>query len=205
MEEEKKLKIKRSLGEKVINAIFRGDDYKTFGRSLWEDQVLPMMGDILEDVCSRAIHAVFYDDSNYDPRRDRKRRHDYTSHSRRTSSIKRRRDRDRDRRGYSDADDIPGDLGPRDMHLVPFDTLKDAEDCVRYLADLCSENGHAEVRDFYSYRNIASTNFRNRDFGWTDPNEIMRARPKKRDGKYYLDMPRPIDITDLDEEDDYDD
>lgn len=187
--------LRKNLGQKVLNAIFRGEDYKTFTKSLWEDQALPMMGDIIEEIMSRAIHAIFYGDDLYDPRskkkgkaKGRNNRHDYTSHSKRGVN--------RDRERIDDDDDMPSNLGPKDLHRVPFESLEEVEYIVSYLANKINEDGEASVRDFYSELNIGSTNFTNKDWGWTDTKDIYRVRKKKISGLYYLEFPRPEKLPD---------
>lgn len=206
MEEEIKRVIKRPMSQRVLNAIFRGEDYKTFGKSLWEEQILPMMGDTLEEIISRAIHVIFYKDDFYEPRNKKKKgrnsRHDYTAHSKKT--------RNRDRERIDEDDDIPSDLGPRDMHRVPLKDLKEVEYIISYLANKIADDGEASVHDFYQELNIGSTNFKNMDFGWTDTKDIYRARKKKLNGSYYLEFPKPeklpdIDDRDLDDDDEEDD
>lgn len=190
---------KKTIGQKALNAIFRGDDAKTFVESLWTDQVMPMIGDILEDLCGQVIHAVFYDDEYYTPRskREKRRRHDYSSHSRRDSRS-RRRSRD------DDDDNDRSDLGPRDTDRVRFDSRGEAEDMLRVLADICKDDGEASVRDFYSEKKIISTNYNNSHWGWTDPRDIRKARTVKRGKYWYIVLPRPVHLDDDDEEDEDD-
>ncbi len=196
-------KVARSTGRKVMNAILRGEDAGTLLEYIWKDEIMPWIGDSLQEACGRAIGAIFYDDdyiyerTSRSRRRDRS-RHDYTSHSRKS----RDRDRDRRRSRRDDDDDYDrSDLGPRDTDLAPFDSLREAEDCVREMVRLIKSKGHAEVRDFYSEADVVTTNFTVQDWGWTDANSVRHAqiRNNRRTGKYYIYMPKPVE---LDEEDD---
>lgn len=195
-------KVARSTGRKVMNAILRGEDAGTLLEYVWKDEIMPWIGDSLQEACGRAIGAIFYDDdyiyerSARSRRHDRDRRHDYTSHSRKS------RDRDRDRRRRRDDDDDydRSDLGPRDTDLAPFDTRGEAEDCVREMVRLIKSKGHAEVRDFYSEANVVTTNFTVQDWGWTSADSVRRAQIRQSRGKYYIYMPKPVEL-----EDEYDD
>lgn len=203
MEESKKRIIKRSLKGTVMNAVFRGDDYKTFTKSIWKEQIMPMLGDILEDCASRAIRAVFYEDEVWitEGRRRRKngrrRDHDYGSHSKKRDKSRRR---NRTREDIDD-DDIPSDLGPRETGIVPFDSLGDVEDIIDTLARKCDSNGEVSTKDFYSEANIATTNFQTSKWGWTDPRDIRRAKYKKLGGKYYIDFPPVENLEEIDRDD----
>lgn len=192
-------KVARSTGRRVMNAIFRGEDLDTLLEYIWKDEIMPWVGDSLQDVCGRVIGAIFYEDDyiyeRSSKRRSKRDRHDYTSHSRR-----RDRDRDRRRRRYDDYDDDDrSDLGPKDTDLAPFDTRSEAEDCVHEMVLHIKKKGYAEVRDFYSEANVVTTNFTVQDWGWTDANAVRRAQIKTRGGKYYIYMPKP---EKLEEEDD---
>lgn len=195
-------KVARSTGRKVMNAILRGDDVETLLEYIWKDEIKPWIGDSLQDVCGRVIGALFYDDDYIYERRSSSRRrdrgrHDYTSHSRKS------RDRDRDRRRRRDDDDDydRSDLGPRDTDLAPFDSRGKAEDCVREMIRLVKRKGHAEVRDFYSEANVVTTNFTVQDWGWTNVDAIRRAQIKSRNGKYYIYMPKPVELEEEEDDD----
>lgn len=194
-------KVARSTGRKVLDAIFRGEDLDHLVEYIWKDEIMPWIGDSLQDVCGRVIGAIFYDDDYIYERSSKRRRdrdrHDYTSHS------KKNRDRSRSRRRDDDDDDRRSDLGPKDTDLAWFDTMGEAENCRYKMVRLIKSKGRAEVRDFYSEANIVTTNFTVQDWGWTDANAVRRAliRENKRDGKWYIYMPKPEEL----EEEDYDD
>lgn len=215
MDEEKKKVIKRTVGQKVKNAVFRGDDYHTFIMGLWEGQVLPMIGDILEDQLGNIIHAVFYDDDYYDrpsrgrrgrSERDRRSGHgSLRSRNNRTdyndTSTRRRKER---RRSDPDEDyELPGDLNARETNLVPFDSRTDVEDCLYFLKGKIRDDGKVSARDFFHFSNVASTTFTNDDWGWVNERDISKAIINKKGGKYYIDLPEPVALEDDEEE--YDD
>jgi hypothetical protein len=64
---------------------------------------------------------------------------------------------------------------------------------------MIKRKGHAEVRDFYSEANVVTTNFTVQDWGWTDADSVRRAQIRQNRGKYYIYMPKPVE---LEEEDD---
>lgn len=206
---DEKKRIKRTVGQKILNAVFRGDDYKTFALGLWEGQVLPLIGDILEDQLGNIIHAVFYDDDYYDSRSSRKRKNG-RSRRRHTDfsdiSTRKRKERRSGRRSMDVEDDeVPSDLNARETHLVPFKDRSEAEDCLFYLKTKIREEGKASAYDFFHFAGVASTNFTNKDWGWVDERDISRAIPRKKDGKYFLELPEPENLDDYDEEEEYDD
>ena len=153
-------KVARSTGRKVMNAILRGEDASTLLEYVWKDEILPWIGDSLQEACGRAIGAIFYDDDDYDR----------------------------------------SDLGPRDTDLAPFDTRGEAEDCVREMVRMIKRKGHAEVRDFYSEANVVTTNFTVQDWGWTDADSVRRAQIRQNRGKYYIYMPKPVELEDEDDD-----
>ena len=190
---------KKPVLERIKNSIFRGDDFDTFVVSTFEDKVMPAIGDALEDLACCTIRAIFNDDDYYDDRkrRDRKRnksgRKDYTQYS---EKKKRRRDRDDD-----DDDDssrsLPSDLGPRATDEVLFEDRDEAYDAIGYLCKKCKNNGAVTVADFYSHMNVASTNFTNSDWGWTDVKALGKSEVSRAKGtqKYYISFPEVEAIT----------
>lgn len=199
MDDDKKKVIKRSMSRRVTNAIFRGEDANTFFKDLWKDEVMPMIGDILEEAASRAIRSIFYED-DIDSKSGYRA---YGKKSRKKSRLSRDRDRDRKSR-RSSSDELPSDLGIRDTDMIPFTSRGEIEDLMDRLARKCRVDGSVSVSDLYSEANVATTNFKTMDYGWDDPHDLKRYVVKKRGGEYFIELPRPHLLEGEDSDDDED-
>lgn len=196
---DEKKEVKRSTLDRIRFAVFRGDDFETYLAYMVADRIKPAIGDALEGLASDVIRAIFNDDDvsySRSSRRSSGRRHDYSQHS------KKKRKRDISRRRRDDDDDydgIPSDLGPRETYLVPFKDRNDANDIIDFLIRRCKKYGSVTVADFYSEANVGTTNFNNRDWGWTDISMLRRSRVDKKDGAYRVYLPK---VEQIDEDDD---
>lgn len=200
--------IKRSMLDRIKYSVFRGDDFETYMRYEIRDSIKPAIGKALEGLASDIIRAIFMDDGDIDvrPRRIGRRSsrdddYDYGKHSRKKKSRdsgSRRRDRDRD------DGDIPSDLGPRETHIVPFKTRDEANDIIDFLVKRCKREGCVTVAEFYAQSDVITTDFSNRDWGWTNAAELRRSRPVFKGGSYRLELPKIEEIRDDDDEEEED-
>lgn len=200
--------IKRSMLDRIKYSVFRGDDFETYMRYEIRDSIKPAIGKALEGLASDIIRAIFMDDGDIDvrPRRIGRRSsrdddYDYGKHSRKKKSRdsgSRRRDRDRD------DGDIPSDLGPRETHIVPFKTRDEANDIIDFLVRRCKREGCVTVAEFYAQSDVITTDFSNRDWGWTNAAELRRSRPVFKGGSYRLELPKIEEIRDDDDDEEED-
>lgn len=200
--------IKRSVLDRIKYSVFRGDDFETYMRYEIRDSIKPAIGKALEGLASDIIRAIFMDEGDIDvrPRRIGRRSsrdddYDYGRHSRKKKSRdsgSRRRDRDRD------DGDIPSDLGPRETHIVPFKTRDEANDIIDFLVKRCKREGYVTVAEFYAQSDVITTDFSNRDWGWTNAAELRRSRPVFKGGSYRLELPKIEELRDDDDEEEED-
>lgn len=200
--------IKRSVLDRIKYSVFRGDDFETYMRYEIRDSIKPAIGKALEGLASDIIRAIFIDEGDIDvrPRRIGRRSsrdddYDYGRHSRKKKSRdsgSRRRDRDRD------DGDIPSDLGPRETHIVPFKTRDEANDIIDFLVKRCKREGYVTVAEFYAQSDVITTDFSNRDWGWTNAAELRRSRPVFKGGSYRLELPKIEELRDDDDEEEED-
>lgn len=192
-------KIKRSVSDRVKNVLFDGADMKTMAKELWHYQVMPWIGDMLISLSGNILTAIFNEDDfddypttrssgrvAYEDRYKKKKK----KNSRRTES---RRSRD------DDYDGIPENLGPNEVHLLPFDSYAEAEEMVKWLTWQIRKEGAVTAADLYSEKKIATTNFRCNKMGWNDERDIKRGRPYRgNDGYWHLKLPTPQELDDDD-------
>ncbi|MCF0239894.1 MAG: hypothetical protein HUJ62_05580 [Streptococcus gallolyticus] len=102
----------------------------------------------------------------------------------------RNRDRRYDRSSYSRLGNQSGLRQP----VPPFKSKMDAEDFILDMIAHMEEYDVLTVPDYYGYFDI-QTDFYDEEWGWDDPDEIARLRPKRTSRGWVVDMPRPIALS----------
>lgn len=103
----------------------------------------------------------------------------------------------------SSSNSVRDPIGTRSSTEVKYvfvDDEESAKELIAGLREICDNYGKVKVSDLYESLNPkVPTNFQDFKFGWTDPDQFGYHKEYTGEfrGKYMIDMPKPINITNI--------
>lgn len=176
----KQSKIGKALGNIGVNTDLGGA-----GKSIWGSVIVPALLDIGRDAMYAAADYIFGGTGRRIQQGNKKPRSGYTNYSAQSTQKQSAKQPNQasyyieysTRRRPADCpDDPPG-----------------AEDVKDSMLDVIDVRGCVSVQDMITIAGKSTSNFMLGNWGWTDLSSVI-AR-KNSNGMYYLDLPKPVDIS----------
>lgn len=175
---------KKSLGQKIAET-FNGDDTKKVGEYLLFEVALPSAKDLVFDIFTQGLERKLFGASS--PRNARTRGGagpiNYNTISKVTSGIV--------NKGETIRDNARGSEQAQSYQNLTFPNRGMAEEVLNELNNVIENYGVVRVADLHSMVGITGP-FTDVKFGWDD---LRGVSPKYHRGTYYLDLPRPVQIS----------
>lgn len=169
------------------------------GKYVMDEYIVPKTKDVLHDtfaglanMCSDAVQGAlnkaFYGEDKHNYRRTTQSSTGYTTYSRPASqsvTVKR---------------DSVGQRSSVDVKYVWVDDEESARNIIANLKENIDNYKKAKVADLYDMLNPkVQTSFTDFKFGWTDASQFgyHKEYTGEHRGQYLIDLPRPIDVTNI--------
>ncbi len=79
-------------------------------------------------------------------------------------------------------------------YYFTFDVRSDAEKVLEQMRDVCDQRDFVTIMDMFAIARRQTSNYTYNDWGWYDLRSALVRRTN--DGRFYLDLPKPVPIED---------
>lgn len=167
---------KPSFFGRMFGRINFADNFEGAGQTVLEEVVIPTLIDGLRDVIYTATDYILYGGGQ---RTSRSRRGGYTSYSKKSGQQKR---------------SVRRTAPSAASYYFTYDERSQADKDLDMMRDVIEQRECVTVMDMFAIAKRPTSNYTYNDWGWYDLKTAMVRRTS--DGRFYLDLPKPVPIED---------
>ena len=153
------------------------ENFEGAGQMVLEEVIIPTLVDGLRDVIYAATDYILYGGSQRRGRSGGNRRNgSYTSYSKKSQRPTRK-------------------VSPSSSaYYITYDDRSEAEDVLSKMRDVVDTREFVTIMDMFSVAGKQTNNYTYNSWGWSDLRTAYVRRTT--DGRYYIDLPKPVPIED---------
>lgn len=159
-----------------------GDNFEGAGDMVLKEVVIPAIIDGLRDSIYAATDYILYGGgqrSRLGGSRNRGRKDGYTEYSKKGQQ-----------KGANRGRTSPS----ASAYYFTFDVRSDADKVLDQMRDVCDQRDFVTIMDMFAIARRQTSNYTYNDWGWYDLRSALVRRTN--DGRFYLDLPKPVPIED---------
>lgn len=153
------------------------DNFEGAGQTVLEEVIIPTLIDGLRDVIYTATDYILYGGSQRRSRNNRRSGGSYTSYSKKSQQKSTRRS-------------APSSTS----YYFTYDERSAADKDLEKMRDVVDQRDFVTIMDMFSIAKRPTSNYTYNDWGWYDLRTAMVRRTT--DGRFYIDLPKPVPIED---------
>ena len=172
---------KPSIIGRFIGMFGLGSNFEGAGSMVLQEVIIPTIIDGLRDSIYAATDYILYGGGQRSIAGGRKgsgRKNGYTAYSQKSQQ------RGNNRKGSPSAS----------AYYFTFDIRADAEKVLEQMRDVADQRDFVTIMDMFAIAKRQTSNYTYNDWGWYDLRSALVRRTN--DGRYYLDLPKPVPIED---------